>query len=152
MTKKLLKSLRTFLESQSFVRISLKKTATQHFKVNATINGVSGVFIVDTGASNSCIGFSSINYFKMKAEDTEIKAAGAGATNMHTQISHSNTLCFSVWKKNKMSFIIIDLSHVNEALESANETAVHGIIGADLLKKGRAVIDYGRNCLYLKQI
>ena len=147
-----MKSLRTFLESQSFARISLKKTATQHFKIKATINGVSGIFILDTGASNSCIGFSNINYFKMNAEETEIKAAGAGATNMQTQISHNNNISFGVWKKNKMSFIIINLSHVNEALESANEKAVHGIIGADLLKQGRAVIDYGRNCLYLKQV
>ena len=27
---------------------------------------------------------------------------------------------------------------------------VDGIIGADILKKYRAVIDYGRNCFYLK--
>ena len=31
-----------------------------------------------------------------------------------------------------------------------NQKKVDGIIGADLLKKGKAVIDYHRNYLYLK--
>ena len=47
-------------------------------------------------------------------------------------------------------FVIFDLSHVNEALNQVGETPIHGIIGGDFLKKNRAVIDYGRNCFYLK--
>ena len=49
-----------------------------------------------------------------------------------------------------MDFVIFDLSHVNEALQQAEEISIHGIIGADFLKQTRAVIDYGRNCFYVK--
>jgi hypothetical protein len=49
-----------------------------------------------------------------------------------------------------MDFVLFDLSHVNEALQEVNEAPVHGIIGADFLKATRAVIDYGRNCVYVK--
>jgi hypothetical protein len=48
-----------------------------------------------------------------------------------------------------MDFVLFDLSHVNEALQQTNEKEVHGILGADFLKRTRSVIDYGRNCLYI---
>ncbi|NNL61846.1 MAG: acid protease, partial [Flavobacteriaceae bacterium] len=38
----------------------------------------------------------------------------------------------------------------NTALVNHESEPVDGIIGADILKKGRAVIDYGKNYLYLK--
>ena len=77
-------------------------------------------------------------------------AAGAGATNMETRASRNNTITIDSLTIPRQDFVVFDLSHVNEALQQVNETEVHGIIGADLLKKRRAVIDYGRNCLYLK--
>jgi hypothetical protein len=48
-----------------------------------------------------------------------------------------------------MDFILMDLSHVNEALKETNELPIHGIIGADFLKQTRAIIDYGKNCFYI---
>ena len=109
-----------------------------------------GYFILDTGASSSCIGFSSVNRFIMLTEESEVKAAGAGATNMETHVANNNI--FSIGKKIKsnMSFVIFDLSHVNQALSQVEEEPVQGILGADFLKECRAVIDYGRNVLYIK--
>lgn len=142
--------LRNFLEANNFYRIPLKKLATGHYKLSVKINGVKGNFILDTGASTSCIGFASISYFFLKSEESEIKAAGAGAINMETKLTRKNKLSIGTWETKNMDFILFDLSHVNEALEQAKEESVHGIIGADFLKKVRAVIDYGRNCLYVK--
>ncbi len=142
--------LRSFLEKQGFVRIGLKRLNTGHYKFSAKLNGVKGNFILDTGASTSCIGFDDSLKFKMVEEASEILAAGAGATNMKTLMSRNNH--FKVHKKefNNMDFILFDLSHVNEALQQVDTEAVNGIIGADFLKSHRAVIDYGRNCFYLK--
>ncbi|OAB80486.1 retropepsin-like aspartic protease [Cochleicola gelatinilyticus] len=142
--------LRQFLEAQQYHRIPLKKLATGHYKLTAMLNGMSGNFILDTGASTSCIGFESATYFLMNSEESDIKAAGAGAINMETRASRNNTITLEALTINRQDFVLFDLSHVNEALLQVNETKVHGIIGADLLKKRRAVIDYGRNCLYLK--
>jgi len=142
--------LRTFLEGEHFYRIPLKKLATGHYKVSAHVNGIPGIFILDTGASTSCIGFDEITYFSMESEESEIKAAGAGAINMETKITRKNKITIGNWKSNSMDFVVFDLSHVNQALEQAEEASVNGIIGADFLKHFRAVIDYGRNCLYLK--
>lgn len=54
-------------------------------------------------------------------------------------------------QEKKIKIVLFDLSHVNEALTSHNALPVDGIIGADLLKKGKAIIDYDKKCVYLKQ-
>ena len=142
--------LRTLLEDKGFYRIPLKKLKSGHYKFSAKINSISGDFILDTGASTSCIGFKSVSYFFLKSEASSIKAAGAGAINMKTKLSRNNNIKIGAWSLTKIDFILFDLSHVNEALMQVDEEAVHGIIGADFLKRTRAIIDYGRNCLYIK--
>ncbi len=142
--------LREFIEAQGFYRIPLKRLATGHYLFSAKINGVSGDFILDTGASTSCVGFIDSAHFLLISEDSIIKAAGAGAINMETMLSRGNVFVIKNWEVKNMDFVLFDLSHVNEALSQVNEEPVHGIIGADFLKQHRAVIDYGRNCFYLK--
>lgn len=144
-------SLRIYMETKGFKRIALKRINTNHFEFKAKVNGIKGSFILDTGASNTCIGTDSISHFKLQVKASEVKAAGAGAGNMLTQVSINNTLQIGKWIKKNVPFIIFDLSHVNEALHLAEANSVEGILGADILKTSRAVIDYGRNCLYLKE-
>ncbi len=142
--------LRKFLEDEGFYRVPLKRLATGHYLFSAKINGVLGSFILDTGASTSCIGFTDSAHFLLISEESIIKAAGAGAINMETMLSRKNKFSIANWELKNMDFVLFDLSHVNEALSQANEDAIHGIIGADFLKVRRAVIDYGRNCFYVK--
>lgn len=144
-------SLKKFLEEKGYTRIKMKVTKTQHFEVQAKLNGVDGRFIVDTGASNTCVGFDKVKNFKLTSEASEILAAGAGATNMKTLISNKNKIKVGNWKKNKLKIVLFDLVHVNEALTAHNVPPVDGIIGADILKKAKAVIDYQKACIYLKQ-
>jgi len=146
-----MKTLKKFLKSKKFTRIPLVLTATNHFEVSAKINGISGRFILDTGASNTCIGIDKIAFFDLTSEASEIKAAGAGATEMETLISNKNKVQLSNWKKKKQKIVLFDLVHVNEALIAHQALPVDGIIGADILKKGKAIIDYGKNYLYLYQ-
>ncbi len=144
------KSLKPNLIARGYVAIKLKFTKTNHFELKAIVNGVKGNFILDTGASNSCIGFDSVDTFNLKAQDSEVKAAGAGAIDMHTQVSKKNSIKIGKWKQKKTVFILFNLSHVNTALANHNSNPVNGIIGADLLKKGKAIIDYNKKYLYLK--
>lgn len=143
-------SLQEFLLEKGYTKIKLHLTRTNHFEIRATINGVKGLFILDTGASNSCVGFDAVERFNLKAKDSPIRAAGAGATDMETQISKKNKVKIGKWKKDKVALILFNLTHVNTALTSHNSKPVDGIIGADILKKGKAVIDYQKKYLYLK--
>lgn len=145
-----MENLQKLLKKEGYKKVKFKVSKTQHLLIKAKINGVSGDFILDTGASNSCIGFESVSYFNVTAQDSPTKAAGAGATGMYTQMATNNLLQLSHWKTNDFSLVIFDMSHVNQALEQYKAKVVHGIIGADILLKGKAIIDYYNHYLYLK--
>lgn len=144
--------LQELLKKEQYKKIKFKVTKTQHLTVKATINGVQGDFILDTGASNSCVGFESIERFNLKASKSKTKAAGAGATGMMTQLASGNDLQIGTWKSLDFHLVIFDLSHVNEALQQHKAKEVHGIIGADVLLEGEAIIDYSGKYLYLKKL
>ena len=70
---------------------------------------------------------------------------------MFTKLSTKNVIEIGKWFKRKQKIVLFDLVHVNQALTSHQAMPVDGIIGADILKKGRAIIDYQKTRLYLKQ-
>jgi hypothetical protein len=144
-----MKNLHQVLKKEKYKKIKFKITKTQHLLIQAKINGVLGNFILDTGASNSCIGFDSIALFQVHAEESKTKASGAGATGMYTQTASNNELRLGFWKTADFELVIFDLSHINEALIQHKSKPVHGIIGADVLMKGKAIVDYYNHCLYL---
>lgn len=142
--------MQSILKKEGYKKINFKVSKTQHLLVKASINGVKGNFILDTGASNTCVGFESIELFQLTAGSSKTKAAGAGATGMFTQIAKDNTLQLGRWKDTEFHLVIFDLSHVNEALQQYKAKPVQGIIGADVLLQGKAIIDYFNHCVYLK--
>jgi predicted aspartyl protease len=145
-----MKNLHEKLKKANYKKIKFKITKTQHLLIKAKINGVKGNFILDTGASNSCVGFESIEHFTLDAKKSKTKASGAGATGMFTQIASDNLLQLGKWKNSSFDIVIFDLSHVNEALGIHKVKPVHGIIGADILMKGKGIIDYFNHYLYLR--
>ena len=145
-----MEDLQDFLKGKKYKKIKFKVLKTQHLLIKGKINGVKGNFILDTGASNSCVGFESIEHFKLDAQFSVTKAAGAGATGIETQLAKNNEIQLGRWKNKKFHLIVFDMSHVNEALMQYKTKPVDGIIGADVLLKGKAIIDYSNHYLYLK--
>ena len=145
-----MEEIQDFLKGKKYKKIKFKVLKTQHLLVTAKINDIKGTFILDTGASNSCVGFDEIIKFELLAENSETKAAGAGATGMLTQLSKKNKLQMGRWKSESLNLVVFDMSHVNEALVSYKTKPVNGIIGADILLEGKAIIDYANHYLYLK--
>ena len=143
-------TLQQFLLKKGYTKVKLHLTKTNHFEIKASINGNKGRFILDTGASSSCVDFEGIDTFKLNAEDSIIKAAGAGAINMENKMAKKNKIKIGKWSNNKVVLVLFNLTHVNTALTEHNSKPVDGIIGADILKKAKAVIDYQKKYLYLK--
>jgi predicted aspartyl protease len=144
-----MKNLHEILEKENYKKIKFKVTKTQHLLIKATINGVKGHFILDTGASNTCVCIDNIELFHLNASYSKTKAAGAGANGMSTQIAKKNTLKIGSWQDHDFNIVIFDLSHVNEALIQHKARPVQGIIGADVLLSGKGIIDYFNKYLYL---
>jgi len=143
-------ALKSFLTEKGYTFFKLQKTFSNHFVIKAKVNGTKGRFIVDTGASNSCVGLEEIDLFNLSLEETDKKAAGAGSTNIKTQIASNNTLTIKRFKIAPLTLVVIDLSHINTALIEHKTTPINGIIGADILKKYKGIIDYNYKVLYLK--
>lgn len=145
-----MEDLQKILQKNKYRKIKFKILKTQHLLIKVKINGVKGDFILDTGASNSCIGFESIAYFNLETSESKTKAAGAGGTGMKTLLSKGNKMEIGLWKQKDAMLVVFDLSHVNQALQDHKTKHIHGIIGADVLQNGKSVIDYYNHCFYLK--
>ena len=139
------------LSPKNYKKIKFKITKTNHLLIRVKINGVFGNFILDTGASNSCVGFDQIDFFQLMTRKSKTKAAGAGATGMETHFSENNILQIGTWKNENFDLVIFDLSHVNLALAEHQSKSIHGIIGSDVLITSMAIIDYENCFLYLKR-
>jgi hypothetical protein len=134
---------------KDYRKIPFTISKSKHIIVNGRINGSSGRFILDTGASNSCVSVEEeINFNIISIYDGNT-ATGAGAMGIQTKTSIGNVLCLSYWKTNKAVLISIDLTFVNQALKTHQVKPINGIIGADILIEYKAIIDYQSKNLYL---
>ena len=79
--------LKPFLKKSEYQSINFKRLKTNHIQVKAYINGAEGVFIIDTGASNSCIDLKLFDYFKICYEESSEKASSATNQISNTMIS-----------------------------------------------------------------
>ena len=142
-------TLNKFLKESGYFHVKLQFLKTKHYSLEAKINGANGIFILDTGASNSCICTSLENKFKIISKETIEKASSATGEISNTKISKNNTIQIGKWE-NKINLISFNMNHINQALGGKKIDSVDGILGADILKKSKAILDYKSNKLYLK--
>ncbi len=145
------KSFNKQISEGGFVKIKLHYIKSNHFKVIAKINDVKGWFIIDTGASNTFLEQNSIEKFKLHNTNLNINAQGAGPSQIKAKMYKNCSVVIGDWMSKKHKIASIDLSPINNALYSAKLKKIDGIIGSDILKKGRAIIDFDKNYLYLKK-
>ena len=139
----------SFLKSVGYISVTLKLLKTNHYLLKACINGVEGKFILDSGASSSCMCLSLESKFKIDSKKNKIKASSATSNMEDTRLSKNNTIKLRKWRST-INLVSIDMTHINRVLSEKETESVDGIIGADVLKKSKAVIDYESNKLYLK--
>ncbi|MGB3592216.1 MAG: retropepsin-like aspartic protease [Nonlabens sp.] len=122
---------------------------TGHIITKARINGREGRFIVDTGASASCINQELYKEFVLQTEyiDREI---GTASGSMKPRVSHGNHLELGEWKDEDTTLLTMDMSFINNALKAVGMRSVQGLLGADVLIESKAILDYGGKLLYLK--
>ncbi|TND03492.1 MAG: putative aspartyl protease [Bacteroidetes bacterium] len=123
-----------------------------HLLIKTQINGKSASILIDTGASKTV--FDKERLAKLiKTElirEHDRLSTGLGTTNMQ---SHQ-----AVIKKFKLGDLVVenymsvalDLSHVNETYARLGYKPIDGVLGSDILKEYKAVIDYEKKILKLK--
>ncbi len=145
-------SIEEFLERRSYAKIPLSVNSLGHFEIFAKLNGIDARFILDTGASGTVVdetGSAGFNLLMLSESDE--KAAGLGTNTLQVTKSKGNEIILDGFKIENWEVGIINLSHVNEELTKRGAGIVHGVIGADIMNKYDAVIDYGEKALYLRK-
>ena len=142
--------LNAFLKQSEYSSVKLQRLKTNHIQIEAKINGVKGVFILDTGASNSCVDIKLGGFFKIQSSESSEKASSATSEISNTLISKNNNIKIGKWNNKKFQIVLFDMSYINKTLIEQGSENVSGIIGSDLLKKGKGIIDYSSNRLFLK--
>lgn len=143
-------TLYQLLRPKGYTRVRLQTLPTNHYVVVATLNGVEGRFILDTGASTTCVSTELTAHFHLSAKPSEEKASSASANELDTEVAHHNKLTIGSWSSQRRSVVLFDMQAVNHALQHQEIETVDGIIGADILQSTKAVIDYQNDWLYLK--
>ena len=143
-------TLYQFLRSRGYTRVRLLTLPTNHYVVIATLNGTAGRFILDTGASTTCVSTELATHFHLNPKPSEEKASSASANELDTEVAHHNELVIGSWSSKRRSVVLFDMQAVNHALQKHDIEAVDGIIGADILQSVNAIIDYKNDWLYLK--
>ncbi len=143
-------AIATFLEHQGYNKIPFRIRKSNHLYLNARINGIKGLFLLDTGASTTCIDLNQQSVFLLDSSQSNVKASGAGSNDLYTEVSKGNRIQLGKWKSNNNTFVLLDLTHVNIALDQYGLPKVQGIIGSDLLKKHHGVIDYSSRLLFIR--
>ena len=142
-------TLNKFLKSEGYSSLKLIFLETKHYLIVAKVNGIDGRFILDTGASNSCICTSLEDKFKVISKQSKEKASSANSEMTNTKISKRNTIQIGKWE-DKINLISFDMNHINNALSQKKVSPIDGILGADILKKSNSILDYKSNKLFMK--
>jgi clan AA aspartic protease (TIGR02281 family) len=134
-----------------FSAVPLREIDPGHHLIEATINGRTANFVLDTGANVTVVTTSEAPRFGLspgKAQPARRGAPGAGAPANAEQVAIDSFTIGSVSVR-QSRVVLADLSQLLVALSRVSGTEVVGIVGQDVLNEHRAVIDVTRPMLYL---
>ena len=130
--------------------INFLLTRSNHILIECKINYFSGTFIVDTGASNSCINYLSASKFNVEFKKSNEIASSATNEINETYYSKNNKLKIGNFQKNDFDLVLFDMSFINNSLKEKSVSNVDGIIGSDILNELNACINYKKKEISLE--
>jgi len=134
----------------SIYSIPFKVLSTNHIIIDAKVNNIDGKFLIDTGASNSCIDLTKSEKFKLNYGKSDEQASSATDDIKDTYISKKNLLLIDKYYIHDFDIILFNMEHVIKSLLDKDEIEIDGIIGADLLRKYNCCIDFKENTLLIE--
>ena len=121
-----------------------------HFVVTAELGGNPVEMLVDTGGASTVVDVAWCRDHNIPLVDTGQLGGGAGGVAMPIFALGEVELTLNGIALRSAGIYAIDMSHVNQGLEMRGATRVAGVIGADVLRLQKAVIDYAAEELLLR--
>jgi Aspartyl protease len=143
-----------FLTSLGYISIPFRHSVAGQLLINAKINDIDGVYILDSGAGQTVVDAKQSDTLKLKLnkEEAALTGGGLGVHSIETIPSYKNIIELNNFK---IDSLVVAVMSLDSAWESLAQVGAHdilfGIIGVDLLKTGNAIIDFNAMTLFLKQ-
>lgn len=139
------------LRPEGYVATSLRHGAGPHLEITARINGIAGLFLVDTGAQITVVNRGSLRRFHLSAVKTGVRVFGAvGGPGERIDAALASRIQIGPAETSPYLLGVSDLSALNRGRRQPSEGRFDGIIGADVLQSFGFIIDcrglrlYGR--------
>ena len=88
--------------------------------------------------------------FNQIDKNEEIEGSGAGVEKLNLKMTKKSLVEYGSKKIGSFSFFLLNMTHINETMSKNGVDKINGIIGADFLKKTKAIISYKPLGLFLK--
>ena len=115
-----------------------------HVMVKGLIHGKEASVLVDTGASRSVFDPKTISTF-IEAPTFEKKVgltAGVGGSDLESSTFLMDSLAIGELEIHDYEAVALDLENIHEMYGKLGLPHIDGIIGGDLLKRHKAIINY----------
>ena len=115
-----------------------------HIMVQGMIHGKEANFLIDTGASRSVFDPKTISTFidDLTFEKKEGLTAGVGSSDLESATFKIDTFSIGNMEIHDYEAVALDLGNIHEMYGKLHLPRIDGIIGGDLLRRYRAVINY----------
>ena len=115
-----------------------------HIMVQGKIHGKEAHFLIDTGASRSVFDPNTITDFidDIQFEKKEGMTAGVGSSDLESSTFVIDSFSIGNMEIHDYEAVALDLENIHDMYAKLTLPHIDGIIGGDLLKKYKAVINY----------
>ena len=115
-----------------------------HVMVKGLIHGKEASFLIDTGASRSVFDPKTVSNFieNPEFEKKEGLTAGVGSSDLESSTFRIKKLCIGKFEIIDYEAVALDLENIHEMYAKLGLPHIDGIIGGDLLKQHKAIINY----------
>lgn len=141
-------SIDSFLIAKKYIAVPLRRNIIGHLIIKVRINSDTAELVLDTGASATCLEEKSAKKFGIPLSNATGGASGYGGGSDNIK-SGTASLTIGTHTLDAFLFSVIDLSNVNSAYSEEGGEQIDGVLGADILLKYNAVIDYHSLSLFL---
>jgi hypothetical protein len=135
--------------TRQFVVIPIIREKSHHITVVARLAGRPARFLVDTGAGGTILDSRAVSRYKLRLSSASRKGGGVGSVAMRMNYVATHDLTLFGLDLSGTKLLTLDLSHANAGLKKAKVAPVVGVLGADVLWRRHAVIDYDRGLMLL---
>ena len=122
-----------------------------HIMVKGMIHGKEASFLIDTGASRSVFDPKTISSFieNIEFEKKEGMTAGVGSSDLESATFRIDVFSLGGMEIFDYEAVALDLENIHEMYGKLGLPHIDGILGGDLLKRHKAVINYRNKKLRL---